>query len=496
MAMTDLALRLEFAEIEDDGTAYATDFMREKNGLLPSSGSILRLQLVGDQTQKHSSPFSLKNLLRTQVTLADAADVHIRAIGFETMSFCHSGWRGTLGELLVKGRNQVESTRGGYPAHLQPRFDTFHTRMTLLLEGRDAELLADAGGEVVELVIEDPSGLSSFSDEERWLKQSSTRFERRDAKRSWSALTDLGLTAALEVEQPITELSDIADLVRKATRIVALTGAGISVDSGIPPFRSSGSETVAEGATVPIWHSFDPELMSLQRFNAFDASQPEDAPMNVGARAWWAMKRSLWPKFKAAAPNPAHRFFQKLAEAGRLSTIVTQNIDSLHGLATSPAAVGMRCIELHGHMRSVVCSDYPSTLNPVPYRSGSCNYVTADVDAHMDENSSGVPRCPRPGCGAPLRSETVMFGQPMPTAALEDAKMAIGEADLLFVVGTSLVVKPASELPGIAVANGVPIIIVNKHETQYDPFATALVDDGAAAFFAALTAEVFNTPST
>jgi len=140
-----------------------------------------------------------------------------------------------------------------------------------------------------------------------------------------------------------------------------------------------------------------------------------------------------------------------LEELGKLGAVVTQNIDSLH---TNAGVSSQKVIELHGHMRGLICSDYNTELNPQPFRCGDCHFsipeenTVAIAAAYADDK---VPLCP--GCGCPLRTETVMFGQSMPLRAVEAACQAIDEADLLHVIGSTLIVQPANELPCIALRN-------------------------------------------
>ena len=263
-------------------------------------------------------------------------------------------------------------------------------------------------------------------------------------------------------------VESVAAMLRDAKRVVALTGAGISVESGIPPFRApTQAEAEASGS---IWGRFDAAKMTVQGFN-------HDAEM---AKYWWALKHSLLPKFSAAAPNPAHKLFGELHRAGKLRAVVTQNIDSLHQAGGVPAE---SVIELHGNMRGLICSDNETTLNPLPYRQGACDYRCSHEDAlrcnyHAD---TALPLCPK--CGAPLRTETVMFGQPMPEKELEAARLAMAEADCLVVVGSTLIVEPANTLPGIALLSGAKLLMVNFDGTKYDEYCEALVRQPAGEFF-------------
>lgn len=186
------------------------------------------------------------------------------------------------------------------------------------------------------------------------------------------------------------------------------------------------------------------------------------------------MKRKLMAEMAVAVPNPAHNFFGMLELQGKLRAIVTQNIDSLHERGGVPQA---KINELHGHMRRLVCSDHRTPLNPVPVRNGDCDYHCAPCDIGA---GPGVPPCPR--CGLPLRTETVMFQQPLPDGAMEQARAAVAGADLLIVIGSTLLVQPANELPAEAFRRGIPVVMVNLDETQYDANVTCLIRESAGEF--------------
>ncbi|CAE7334652.1 cobB [Symbiodinium pilosum] len=243
----------------------------------------------------------------------------------------------------------------------------------------------------------------------------------------------------------LNSVGSVAKLVRRANRIVALTGAGISVESGITPFRapsSSGSDTGA------IWAEFDARQMTVAGFN-HDAHVREK---------WWAMKRKLLKEMRLAKPNPAHCFFGQLEMRGKLSGVITQNIDSLHQDGGVPCE---KVNELHGHMRRLICSDHRTALNPEPFATGACDFV-CDLAACGE---AGIPVCPK--CSSPLRTETVLFEQALPEGAVERARKQVQDCDLLLVIGSTLIVRPANELPAEALRRGIPVIMVNLDDTCF-----------------------------
>jgi len=159
--------------------------------------------------------------------------------------------------------------------------------------------------------------------------------------------------------------------------------------------------------------------------------------------------------------------------------VVTQNIDSMH--QKGGVSEG-KVIELHGDMRRVICSDNKTPLNALPFRSGGCCFTCTweDLESGAIDGHSGVPICPQ--CGAPLRTETVFFGQPLASRVMDSATEAVASADILFIIGSTLIVEPANNLPLEALCRGTPVVIINFDETKYDEYATGLVRQKAGAF--------------
>jgi NAD-dependent deacetylase len=224
-----------------------------------------------------------------------------------------------------------------------------------------------------------------------------------------------------------------AELMKAATRGVVLTGAGISAESGIPTFRGAGG----------LWTQYDPiKVASIDTFM-------EDP------RAYWSVARERGPAVLAAAPNPGHYALAGLEEAGHLTAVVTQNTDGLHQDAGS-----VRVIELHGSGRTVECLD--------------CGTRESRRDVQLRLEIQMPPRCRICG-GAFLKPTVVLFGEPMPAEAMADAMRLAEEADVMMVVGSSLVVYPAADIPLIAVRAGVPLIVVNAEPTSFDRLAEVVI---------------------
>jgi len=241
---------------------------------------------------------------------------------------------------------------------------------------------------------------------------------------------------------------DAAELLQHAQRIVVLTGAGISTESGIPDFRSPGS----------IWQTTPP--VNYRDF----ISKPE------ARQQYWQTRRNLSTQVAQARPNAAHHALIALERMQRLLGIVTQNFDGLHQDAGLPSD---RVIELHGTSRQAAC-----TLC-------GARSTMAEVQQRIDAGEVD-PRCP--ACGGYLKSATILFGQRVPEAELTQAKEWAASCDLFFVIGSSLKVSPASMLPRLALSRNVPLIILNLQPTSYDSLADVVFHEKAGVVLPPLIA--------
>ena len=199
----------------------------------------------------------------------------------------------------------------------------------------------------------------------------------------------------------------LADMIRAAGSVVALTGAGISVPSGIPDFRTPGTG---------LWTNVDP--MEVAHIDVF-RRDPE---------RFWHFYGDRFQTLEHKRPNGAHRSLAQLEQAGLLDAVITQNIDRLH------ARAGTReLVEVHGTI------DHSSCL--------TCHsrYPLADVRARQLSDADGIPRCE---CGQPLKPDVVLFGEYLPADALRRAEELAAGADLMLCIGSSLEVYPVAELPG------------------------------------------------
>jgi NAD-dependent deacetylase len=234
-----------------------------------------------------------------------------------------------------------------------------------------------------------------------------------------------------------------ASLVRRiaeARRVVAMTGAGISAESGVPTFRD---------AQTGLWSRYSPEELATPE--AFDRD-PELV------RSWYAWRREL---VRSAAPNAGHAALADLARLVPL-TLITQNVDGLH------ARAGSEPIEFHGNLLVDRCER-------------DCGY---EREATPASDSESGPRCLR--CGARLRPGVVWFGEPIPPAALVRAEAAAAECDVFLSIGTSSLVYPAAGLAASARQSGAAIVEVNLAATPLSPHADHVLRGPAAAVLPAL----------
>jgi NAD-dependent deacetylase len=236
------------------------------------------------------------------------------------------------------------------------------------------------------------------------------------------------------MSEPIDRLTG---LVRDARRIVVFTGAGISTESGIPDFRGPGG----------VWSKYDPSEFHIDRFLASPESR----------RRYWQRTTEFYREIAKAMPNAAHYAVVQLERMGKLSSVVTQNVDGLHQLAGSAPE---NVIELHGTHRFVSCL--------------SCGHSHPRARFQEWVTPAGqAPDCEQ--CGGLMKPATISFGQMLKPEVLERAAEEARNCDLLWVVGSSLVVYPAAGLPLLAARNGAPLAIVNNEETPHDDLAAVVV---------------------
>ena len=239
----------------------------------------------------------------------------------------------------------------------------------------------------------------------------------------------------------------LAELIRSAGSVVALTGAGVSVPSGIPDFRSPGTG---------LWANVDP--MEVAHISSWRRDPAR----------FWSFYGMRFNVLEGKQPNGAHRALAALEQAGRLDALVTQNIDGLHALAGS-----RDIIEVHGSIATSSCL--------------ACGerYSLGETRTRLEADAEGVPRC---DCGEPLKPDVVLFGELLDEAAMGRASALAAGADLLLCVGSSLEVFPVAGLPELTLQAGGAIAIVTAGPTPYDRHAAARLDGDVVADLEAVLA--------
>ena len=245
------------------------------------------------------------------------------------------------------------------------------------------------------------------------------------------------------------DLERAADAIARARHVVALTGAGLSVESGVPPFRGPGGLWTKHG---------EPPMDGYQRFLADPAKAWRERLSPSGPM------RELWETLRAAQPNPAHHALVQLEEAGILRCVITQNIDNLHRLAGS-----RRLAEIHGNVTLVRCIQ--------------CVGRFAREDVSLQELP---PRCP--SCHGILKSDTVSFGEPIPPDVLNQCFEEVEQCDCMLVAGTSATVYPAAQFPLDVQQRGGRLIEVNLYESELSPYCFLSLRGSAATILPPLVA--------
>ncbi|MEO1923975.1 MAG: NAD-dependent deacylase [Nautiliaceae bacterium] len=219
----------------------------------------------------------------------------------------------------------------------------------------------------------------------------------------------------------INNYKKAADIIKNSKFPVAFTGAGISVESGIPPFRGP----------TGLWSKYDPKILDIDFF------------IQNPAESWKYIKEIFYDYMGNTTPNDAHKFLAWLEKSGKLKGIITQNIDNLHQKAGSK-----KVIEFHGTASQMECIDckrkFPS-------------------DSISLENLP--PLCP--DCQGILKPDFVFFGEPIPPKAFEESIRLCENTDCLIVIGTTGEIMPASQLPILAKQNGTKIIEINIEPSNY-----------------------------
>jgi NAD-dependent deacetylase len=233
------------------------------------------------------------------------------------------------------------------------------------------------------------------------------------------------------------KINQVAQMITAAKKVVVFTGAGVSTESGIPDFRSPGG----------LWTKYDPDDFTIDKF--------------LGSAA---TRKKMWQRLREgglledAKPNAAHYAIVEIEKMGKLSSLVTQNVDNLHQKAGSNPE---KIYELHGNMQMLVCLNcrerYPIAIVKESYAF-----------------SEDVPTCDY--CRGILKPDVIFFGEALPQETLARATQEASECDLMIVIGSSLVVYPAAYIPVYAKQSGARLVIINIGPTEQDHNADVLIN--------------------
>lgn len=234
-------------------------------------------------------------------------------------------------------------------------------------------------------------------------------------------------------------VGEVTEMILEAKRIVFLTGAGISTESGIPDFRSPGG----------IWDRFDPSQFTYQKFLSSEESRKQ----------FWDFYQWLWLRLADAKPNRGHQAIAELYDMGKLDCVITQTVDNLHQESGIPED---RVIELHGTLRWVVCLEC------------SHRYPKEEIQRRL-ELGERLLRCE--GCRGLIKPATLTFGQPMPQIMTDEARKRAADCDLFMIAGSSLIDYPVAQIPYIAKSGGARLVMVNLSSTPHDPYIDVVIHE-------------------
>ena len=232
-----------------------------------------------------------------------------------------------------------------------------------------------------------------------------------------------------------TKIEKALKIIKNSKHLTAFTGAGISVESGIPPYRGKNG----------IWNKYDPKLFDYDFFK----TKPKDS--------WELLRKVYFGVIGQAKPNPAHFALAEMEEQGIVKAIITQNIDNLHQEAGSKVVY-----EFHGNSKYLICNKCKK------------RYKVSEVDINQI-----IPKCE--ACRGLLKPDFVFFGESIPSFAYEKSVEQANLADVFLIIGTTGMVIPAAYIPQQAKRNGVTIIEINTQETQYTNTITDIFLQGKAS---------------
>lgn len=271
---------------------------------------------------------------------------------------------------------------------------------------------------------------------------------------NWHIITE-SIFTEVSLNSGSTSQTEALGLMKSSQRLVFFTGAGVSTESGLPDYR--GPDGVWTTGKIP--------------------TIGEEPQTEQDRLEFWQHRRESYPFMQSRKPNPGHLAISTLMSHGKGIAVITQNIDGLHQKSGVPED---RVIELHGSTRKLRC---------IPQG----HIIDGDAIQAQLEQGETDPRCPE--CGGILRSDTVLFGESLPQQALEIAARVSAITDVMVVVGSSLVVYPAAQLPQIAQKRGASLIIIDRAETALDDMADVVIRGEAGTVLTDLAAGVLEDNS-
>jgi NAD-dependent SIR2 family protein deacetylase len=250
----------------------------------------------------------------------------------------------------------------------------------------------------------------------------------------------------------VTGLTELAAFLKRFPKVMVLSGAGMSTASGIPDYRDQNG---------------------IRRGKA-PVQGPDFRRMEAVRRRYWARSMVGWPTLAKAIPNAGHHAIADMEAAGKISTVLTQNVDGLHQQAGTT-----NVIELHGNIHSVVCLDCGAQFSRIfiqtlleqanPDLVDAVGMALPDGDAQLELETLAqfhIPYCVQ--CGGMLQPDVVFFGDGVPRARTDAAQQALEQADALLVIGSSLVVLSGYRICRMAVEAGKPVAAINRGKTRAD----------------------------
>lgn len=257
-----------------------------------------------------------------------------------------------------------------------------------------------------------------------------------------------------EEDRFLNEIGRARAVLADKSRILVFSGAGISTESGIPDFRGPDG----------IWTKVDPDDFHISRYRSRPDLRIRGWQMHINGEKWGARS--------GLAPNRGHNAVVRLWEADRLSGVVTQNVDGLHQAAGMPDEA---IAELHGNVKSCSCLECGAT------------WATEEILERVDAGEED-PHCEH--CGGVIKTAVTMFGEVLDTGPMDRAFRFLSQSDAVLVLGSTVAVSPASDVVMRAASEPIPIVIINRGETEADHLAAARIDGSIGEYLPVLVESI------